>query len=247
MHVDETGDGPATLFLHGAGVAGWMWRPTLDALGGRVRAIVPDLPGHGRSTGQPYRSHDQTLEALVGVLQRHCPSGVVVAGFSLGAQLAVLLAAGRPDLVHGVVVVSALNRPAPLASATRSLLSATAPLARQGWFARLQARQLGIPDGLLPEYVRDSAAVTRETLLAAVEHNSRFSPPPRWSDFPGRAVVLVGEREPAVMRESAERTHAALPASRLEVVAGCGHDIPFRRPAAVADSILDLTRPQPSG
>lgn len=170
MHVDEAGPAtaPPLLLLHGGGVAGWMWRPTLAALRHPVRALVPDLPGHGRSATEPYRSHDDTVARLEALLEERAPGGAVVAGFSLGAQLAVLLAARRPELVADAVVVSAQAAPLPLAGPTLALLGLTAPLARVPWFARLQARELLVPEALLPEYVAGSAAITRATLLASV-------------------------------------------------------------------------------
>lgn len=240
VHTEATGSGTPILFLHGGGVAGWMWRPTLAQLGSGVRAIVPDLPGHGRSVELPYRSHPDTCAALVDLLERRAPEGAIVVGFSLGAQLAILLASNRPDLVRGVVVVSAETEPAPLPRLTLALLAATAPLARQDWFGRLQAKELAIPDELLADYLRDSARVSRQTLMASVGENLRFTLPPAWSEFTGPALVLVGEQERRLMHRSARRTHDALPGSALQTVAGCRHGIPLEQPRLLADAIRQV-------
>ncbi len=237
MHVEETGTGPPVLLLHGGGVAGWMWRPTLAALGDGVRVIVPDLPGHGRSAALPYGSQAEVAAALAGLLEERAPSGAVVAGFSLGAQLTILLAATRPELVRGGVVVSAQTLPLPLERATLGLVGATAPLAARPWFARWQAAALGVPEQLVGEYVRESTALSRETLLASVAENLRFRLPDGWSRYPGPAVVMVGGREQKLMQDSALATHTALPGSRLVRVAGCRHDLPLRRPDLVARAI----------
>ncbi len=239
MHVKEIGTGAPVLLLHGGGVAGWLWRPTLSELGGGVRAIVPDLPGHGSSAALRYRSHAEVLAGLVDVLEERAPAGAVVAGFSLGAQVAILLAATRPDLVHRVVVVSAQNLPLPLERTTLALLGATAPLAARPWFARWQAAALGLPEALVGDYLRDAAAISSQTLLASVAENLRFRLPEGWSRYPGPAVVMVGERERKVMLDSARASHAALPDSTLVRVSGCGHDLPLRRPDLVARAILD--------
>ncbi|WP_026373271.1 alpha/beta fold hydrolase [Agrococcus lahaulensis] len=239
MHVDETGpDGaPPLLLLHGGGVGGWMWRPTLGALRHPVRALVPDLPGHGRSASDPYRSHAETLAALEALLEERAPGGAVVAGFSLGAQLAVLLAARRPELVADAVVVSAQAAPLPLAGATLGLLALTAPLARMPWFARLQARELLVPHELLPEYLAGSAAITRATLVASVGENLRFSVPDGWGEG-GSALVVVGGAERRVMRDSARLLHDAHPGSELRIVPGAGHGLPLERPQRMA-ALLD--------
>lgn len=241
MHVEAFGarGGRPLLLLHGGGVAGWMWDPLRAHLDGGHRVVIPDLPGHGRSAGETYVSHAATTAALTRVLEDETRPATVV-GFSLGAQLAVLLAAERPDLVSSVVVVSAQAVPMRATGPTLALLGAMAGLAKKESFARLQARQLFVPDELLDDYVQTSAAVSRETLLRSVEENLRFIPPTAWKSFPGAASILVGSEEKSLMKRSSETLHAALPHSTLEVVDGCGHGIPLQRPAWLAEHIEAL-------
>lgn len=237
MHVDAGDGSNPVLMLHGAGVSGWMWTPTCELLGSDVNAIVPDLPGFGRSAAQPYVSHAATLDALTGVLERHAPHGAHVIGFSLGAQLALLLASQLPHLVRGVIIVSAETKPAPLPGPTLALLGLAAPLSRRTRFAQAQARELGVPDRLLESYLRDSAATTRETLLSSVGENIRFTLPSAWSQYQGDAVVLVGAKERKLMHDSAALTASALASSRLCTVQDAAHDIPFSQPGIVATEL----------
>ncbi|QYM65669.1 alpha/beta fold hydrolase [Microbacterium sp. Se5.02b] len=235
MHIARYGptDGRRVLLLHGGGVAGWMWEPLRAHLGDEHRILIPDLPGHGRSADEPYVSHAQTTAALAGLLEDEARPAMVV-GFSLGAQLAVHLASAHPRLVDHAVIVSAQAVPMRATRPTLALLGATAGLARREWFARLQARQLFVPDELVAEYVQTSAGISRETLLRTVEENLRFTPPPRWRAFPGAASILVGAEEKGLMKRSAAALHRDLPHSALEVVDGCGHGIPLQRPSWLA-------------
>lgn len=240
MRLAQTGTGRPLLLLHGAGVAGWMWRPVIERLSGQARVLVPDLPGHGGTAEQPYRSHRDTLDELIRLLADRTPAGAVVVGFSLGGQLAILLAAARPDLVRGVGVISAQTLRLPLPRFSLAVVAASAPLARRAWFARLQGRQLGVPDELLADYLRDSAVVTRETLVASVRENLGFRLPAGWSAYPGPAAVLAGAGERPVMLDSARASHAALPGSTLRLVPDCAHDLPWRRPALIAEQCREL-------
>ncbi|MEV8184029.1 alpha/beta fold hydrolase [Specibacter sp. NPDC078692] len=66
MHVSRVGPevGAPVLLLHGGGVAGWMWNSLRRSLESKYSVLVPDLPGHGQSADEPYRSHAETVEAL---------------------------------------------------------------------------------------------------------------------------------------------------------------------------------------
>ncbi len=244
MKLVESGEAdPGVLFLHGAGVGGWMWRPVLDRLGDGVAPLVPDLPGFGRNAGGRYVSHEATVAELAASVRARAPGGVHVVGFSLGAQLAILLACRCPGLVRGVVVVSGEVVPMRLPRLMTGLVSATAPLAAQKWFARAQGRQLSVPEELMDDYLRDSATISRETLVAAVGENIRFRLPSGWGSVGLPVAVLVGERERGVMRRSAQLIADAAPGSSLRVVEGAGHDIPFTHPELVAGTIRDGIAP----
>lgn len=232
MHVSISDDAQGTplMLLHGGGVAGWMWEPMRAHLPAPRRFLIPDLPGHGRSADHDYLSHDDTIAQLVTVLEREKRPAAVV-GFSLGAQLAVLLAAHRPDLVEHVTVVSAQAVPLRAPGPMLALLRASAGLAKKEWFAKLQASALFVPEDLVPRYVQTSAGISRDTLLHAVGDNIAFQVPEGWSAFPGPALILVGAQEKPLMKKSAALLHTALPHSTLETVEGCGHGIPLQQPA----------------
>ncbi|RKQ94546.1 pimeloyl-ACP methyl ester carboxylesterase [Mycolicibacterium mucogenicum 261Sha1.1M5] len=228
------------LFLHGGGVSGWMWRPVVAQLAGTVRSIVPDLPGHGTSSSVEYTSHDDAVDRLVALIRDRAQNGVTVVGFSLGAQLALRLAADYPSLVRAALIISGETVPAPAQAATLALLRASAPLARREWFARLQAKQLGVPETLLERYIEDSRAMTTDTLVASVRENIGFTLPEGWRRFTGPAAVVVGARERGLMRKSADLTHEALPHSSLVVVPDAAHDAPLTRPDRIADEVRRL-------
>jgi lipase len=69
--------------------------------------LAPDLPGHGDS--DPLPTFDMTRQALAGAIEPLCEAfgfdRSVVVGASLGGITAITLAAARPDLVGGIVLI----------------------------------------------------------------------------------------------------------------------------------------------
>ena len=52
-HVQEMGEGPAVVLLHGTGAATHSWRHLMPLLAQDHRVIAMDLPGHGFTRGRP--------------------------------------------------------------------------------------------------------------------------------------------------------------------------------------------------
>lgn len=93
LYAEVGGSGPALVLLHGWGLNLRIWDRLAAALRARFRVIALDLPGHGRSDWQPERSSleaqaAQVAETIAGIAPRYS-----LLGWSLGAQLALCLAA----------------------------------------------------------------------------------------------------------------------------------------------------------
>ena len=88
------GEGPVpVLWLHGFAGDGGSFDGLRDDLSSSVRATLPDLPGHGATKGPAAAGTgwEETLAALEAVL-RALPGPRLLAGYSMGARLALALA-----------------------------------------------------------------------------------------------------------------------------------------------------------
>jgi pimeloyl-ACP methyl ester carboxylesterase len=87
----ETGTGPGLVLLHSLGLSHREWEPIVDALAGRFRVVLPDLPLHGDSEDRP--RHPYTVDWLTDVMAGFCLEVVgprpMVAGHDLGGELAL--------------------------------------------------------------------------------------------------------------------------------------------------------------
>ena len=120
LDVTEFGpsDAPAVLAIHGVTSSSRAWLALTRHLPD-VRFIAPDLRGRGRSAGLPtstgLRHHAQDLGRLVDALDL---GSVPIVAHSMGAFVAVALAAERPDSVGSLLLVDGgypLSRPSGIA------------------------------------------------------------------------------------------------------------------------------------
>lgn len=106
LAVDEVGQGPPVVLVHGFPHTGLVWSEVRDALREDHRVVVPDLRGFGGSTrtaeGLDAGTLSRDLEELIVALGA-APAAVVA--IDAGVPAAFLLAVRRPDLVARLVLV----------------------------------------------------------------------------------------------------------------------------------------------
>ncbi len=102
LFVEESGEGPPLVLLHGWGLHGGVFAPLVAELAGRFRLIVPDLPGFGRSA---WFHACRTLADFQHAVAAIAPRDAVWIGWSLGALIA--LGAARAGLTGRLVLTGA--------------------------------------------------------------------------------------------------------------------------------------------
>lgn len=201
------GEGPLVLLVHGwNGHAGQLTpfvRPLLN-LGRSVMAF--DLPAHGRSAGSQ-SSLPEIAQALVALAQAVGPLDAVIAHSLGGSATAIAMSRGL--------------------EAKRAVL--LAPAAEPTHFARLFARQLGLPkervEGMLRQMERftgvDLASLALPGLVGALRQP---------------ALLLHDPADPVVPFAHGEAIASAWPGAELQPVTGAGH---FRilRDSAVVERV----------
>jgi pimeloyl-ACP methyl ester carboxylesterase len=156
----------------------------------------------------------------------------VLAGLSLGGQLATHVAARRPDLVRSVVASGVNTAGIP----GLGLIVATLPLvrltSRSRTVSRGSGKAMGVPPEELDAFVEGGRLTTAQ--LAAVYRASSASTLP--ADLPtDRVLVLAGSKEPSPIRRSLEGFRTA--GAATAVVPGGRHTWPLVRPELFAASV----------
>ncbi|MEO1151542.1 MAG: alpha/beta hydrolase [Pseudomonadota bacterium] len=174
-HVVEAGkpDGPALLLLAGLASDHRSWGPVLALLGQGYRLVMPDNQGCGQTVLHPGKGID--LSAMVDdyahLIDHYTDGSALVLGHSLGASLAMELAARFPARVSRLVIAGgAASMPAPMRQALTDLASLRRVLADAGeetlWY-RILFQWL-----FAPKFFDDSRAVLAAAQMAtAMEHS----------------------------------------------------------------------------
>lgn len=247
LYVRETGPegAPSVVFLHGGGMSGWMW----DRVGSLMRdyhCIIPDMPGHGMSRSESPFTHKGAAASIAEVIKTRANGGKAhVVGVSLGAQVLLKLLADFPLTVDHAVVNSPEIRQVP---GSRWFLSPglfeptvkmTIPLARNKRFARLQARSYHLPDDMFEAYFEDTKQTTGEALARILRQNMTFELPRELKKVTAPVLVVAGDHEYGLMKESAKDVVAMLPNARGYLVKGVGHSFCFEKPELYARLVQD--------
>ncbi|MEM8662509.1 MAG: alpha/beta hydrolase [Pseudomonadota bacterium] len=97
IHVTDTGDGVATVFLHGIGGNGGQWAPILSKLTSAGRLIAWDARCYGQSDGPPPSNFSAFADDLLALLDALQLKRILAVGHSMGGRILIEAALRAPE------------------------------------------------------------------------------------------------------------------------------------------------------
>jgi pimeloyl-ACP methyl ester carboxylesterase len=252
MYVKESGppDAASIVFLHGGGLAGWMWDKQVEEFSD-FHCLIPDLPEHGESTEEAPFSIADAADKTAELIRSKAAGGKAhVVGVSLGAQIIVSLLSRSPEVVDHAIIVSALVRRMPLLNKlTGPMVRISMPLVRRRWFAKLQAKSLGIRQDSFETYFLQTKQLKAETIIRLFNENLTFGLPGGLDRAKSPTLILAGERELVNMLKSAKDLSDAIAGSDAYIIAGASHNFCLESPHRVNQIVRAWIedRPLPAG
>lgn len=236
LHVVSFGAGPRTFVAHGGWTGSWeLWEPPFEALSRSMRCVAWDHRGTGATVAPVASISPARLVAdLFAVLDRLGTERCVLAGESMGAVVALLAVAERPERFDGLVLVSGAAMVTP--EATGALVAG----ARVNYPATARA----FVDACVPE--PDSEHIRRwgrailarsEAEAAARLFETAWGVRPDLSRVRCPTLLLHGEADAIVPLAAARALAAALPDATLHVLPGAGHVPTMTRTTEVVEHI----------
>lgn len=249
--------GTPLVLLHGFTGTGEFWLPVAHALPQR-HCVFPDLPGHG-GTDAPLPPEDWRLEraadALAALLDRLGIERCALAGYSMGARLALALALRHPDRVAALALIGAspgiadADARVERAAADRELADAIEREGIESFSRRWEDNPLFATQSALAPALR--AAMRRQrlaqdprrlaTALRAFGTGMQPAVHDQLAQLAMPVLLMAGELDgkyAVIAREMA----ALIPGAVVRIVAESGHAVPLERAAACAvelDSFLN--------
>jgi len=257
-HVQQMGQGPAVLLIHGTGASTHSWRALAPRLAEQFRVTSLDLPGHGFTERVPRRrmSLPAMAESVAALAEALEIRPALVVGHSAGAAILVrccLDGALSPD-----ALISLNGALLPFRGAAGFLFPPLAKLLFLNpltpWMAARSAsdreRVVRLIQGTGSEL--DEAGIELYTRLftspshvaAALGMMANWNLHRLERDLPALSqtlLLIAGENDQAVAPADAERVCRQVPGARTKRLAGLGHLAHEEDAGAVADAIFEFT------
>jgi pimeloyl-ACP methyl ester carboxylesterase len=237
------------VFVHGFLDSGATWADTVTALGAPSdQAVALDLAGMGARTAEPGPYTLARYATDVAATLDELDGPVLLVGHSMGAQVAELAAAIRPERVAGLVLVT----PVPLAG-TRLPAEQAKPFRLGGQPQRQREARaqlsVALPPRRMERLVEAGARVAPDVVAATVDAWNTGDPAGlRRTVFTGPVLIIRGAGDPFVTEEVLNAgVLPRFPGARLGTVAEAGHWPHVEQPAAVAALLEEFLATLPGG
>lgn len=227
----EQGQGPPLVLLHGALTDASEFGATLPALIDKFRVLTPERRGHGHT---PDVEGPITYEIMaadtVAFLEALELGPVHLVGHSDGANVALLVALARPDLIDRLVLISGNFHHDGLVGDLD-----LDELANNDFFR--QAYGAVSPDGIdhFSAVLAKVATMVAEGPTLTVEDLAKMA---------ARTLVMVGDDD-AISPEHTLALYGAIPDAELAVVPGTSHALIVEKPDLCNHILVDFLTTDP--
>lgn len=239
--------GPSVVLIHGYTDNARDWVPLIPYLNKRYRLIVVDIRGHGQSDKPEccYARIDFAYDLKLLLDALHIQKADIV-GHSLGSMITQVLAEQWPDRVRKVILISSTGGPRPgtlpkkpaydFASEIRKLkepIDPDSPFMVEWW-----ASPTPVNEEFIRRQRRDAANIPLGVWLAVLEQGANTADiQSMLPKLKAPTLLIWGSKDPIMEEDVRQSLRDALPAAKVKVFEGLGHNPFWEEPEAVAKVI----------
>lgn len=237
-------EGPVVILIHGAGMDATVWSLQTRYLAYRgFRVVAVDLPGHGRSVGEPLASISEQADWLARFCEAAGFDSVNLVGHSMGTFIAMEVAARNPELVSSLVLMGTSDamgvHPELLEHAENNLPAAAALMAAWGHAKSAHTGQnptpgLSMTSGTRAMVERSAPGVLATDLKACMAYEDSSATA---SKVTCPVTVLIGHADKMTPRKAAMKVVEALADPTVIDLPGVGHQMMNEEPRIIRQAI----------
>jgi pimeloyl-ACP methyl ester carboxylesterase len=241
------------VLIHGTGASLHTWEGWVAELAKTRRVVSFDLPGFGLTgpNADGDYSNARYIAFVRNLLSRLGIGRAIVAGNSLGGEIAWQLALADPTRVAGLVLVDAAGHDFVPESVPLGFRVARIPVLREPmrWLLPRRAIEASVTEVYGDPRRVSAALVDRYYELTLREGNraalmrrmDQLAPGPveRLAEIKVPTLILWGGKDRLIPPRWGQAFHQAIPGSRLTVFAGLGHVPQEEDPAATLAAVRD--------
>jgi 3-oxoadipate enol-lactonase len=245
---------PPLVLLRGLGRTVRHWGKLLDLLGDRLRVVVLDNRGVGRSSAPlpPYDTAEMAGDVLA-VLDHAGIERASVFGLSLGGMIAQRVALLRPERVSRLVLgCTRAGGRTGRGTSRATLLRLGAALALPEPLALAHTASVVLSPAFLesnPDVVAGWQRIAREQptrrrgYLGQIGAAARHDASRELAGLRIPTLVVSGDADRLIDVENSRHLARVIPGARLEILPGAGHDLPIERPRELAALLTEFCLP----
>jgi pimeloyl-ACP methyl ester carboxylesterase len=263
LHYLEKGSGAPVVLLHGNQVTAedFQLSGVLDLVAKDHRAIAFDRPGFGyseRPRGTIWSAFAQA-RLIHKALRQLGVERPVIAGHSWGAMVALAHALDYPGDTGALLLLGGYYFPSLRADSAMSLPTALPVIGDvlrytiSPLFAQLAgpyvSKQVFSPAPVSPDFKQQASLALRPSQIGATAVDANLMGPDaarlsgRYRSLTLPVTIMAGKGDKIVnVEKQAERLHAMLPQSKLELMEGAGHMLHYLHPEQVAEEVNALVQ-----
>lgn len=232
-HRDPTLHRTPVLMIHGAGGTHLDWPAELRRMP-EANAIVPDLPGHGRSSGPGRNTAGAYAADMIALLDALQLQQVIVLGYSMGGAVAQMMALRHKSRVAGLILVATSAKFESISDILAGLQSdyevTLRKLTERQWAENTaeQIMRLGL---------RRLLEIDPGVMLGDYQAVDSFDVRDQLHQIQTPTLIISGAADIILPASSSQHLHQHIARSQRVDIEGGGHLVILEQPQAVADAV----------
>ncbi len=220
------------VFIHGSGGGHHHWIYQVRGLADTLYPIAPDLPGHGRSTGQALGSIESYSDWLKSFIDRLGLRQFILGGHSMGGAIALDYALRWPNSLKGLVLIGTGARLRVLPELLDKLAKGIVPPEFVNYMYGPETGET-LLDRARSEISSTNPSIFHSDLSAC----NRFDVIGRLGEIRVRALIICGSKDLLTPPKYSRFLHDQIGAGTLVEIEGAGHMVMLEKSDAVNQAI----------